>query len=82
MSSTVDTTILSVKTLLRHCSDVEVFAWQLINAGITSGAKGALDLWRRQSMSSLGSPVAESSADEMPGTPVIMLCVYCFLALF
>jgi len=40
-----------------------VCVWQLINAGITSGAKGALDLWRRQSVTSLESPVAGSTED-------------------
>ena len=40
--------------------------YQIINAGITSGAKGALDLWRRQSTSSEGSmdePEAEGKRD-------------------
>lgn len=37
--------------------------FQIINAGITSGAKGALDLWRRQSFSS-GESVSEQKEKE------------------
>jgi len=45
--------------------------WQLINAGITSGAKGALDLYRRQSVS---SPEDVAGADvESPVN--ICLCI-------
>jgi len=52
---------------------------QLINAGITSGAKGALDLWRRQSMSSLASPTAEQSPDEVAAADVESPVNICFI---
>jgi len=56
-----------------HCSRV----LQLINAGITSGAKGALDLWRRQSVSSLASVTDELSPDE-GAAAVVVSPVSCF----
>ena len=47
-----------------------VCMWQLINAGITSGTKGALDLWRQQSVSSLESATDELSPHDVTAAGV------------